>query len=519
MRSSERKASPPVPAVGTVEQVQALERRLIDEWGYPALVLMERAALCVAHFLQSQFPGAPVLVLIGTGNNAADGIAVARLLLDRGVIVRVLTVGSSLGELASKQMAWLTRRGLQPKTFAGAETFGSEWVVLDAVFGIGLNRVMKSDAQLAIDWINRGNWRSVVSVDLPSGLNGNTGEPLGGCVKADHTIAFGLLKTGLVMDPALQRIGRLWLADIGFPPGMLEPVTGHLNQPSPLPAPTPDAHKGSMGTVLVVAGSATMTGAAILAARAACRTGIGLVYLGVPAGQRAWVAMALPEAIVLPLPESEGGIGPECVNTLLPHLRRAKALLVGPGLGHTPRVTELVALLLETFAGPVVLDADALPRNLNPLAPRQGEVIMTPHAGEMGRIFSRNAEEIQGNRLHHALESARQLRAIMVFKGARTIIARPDGPFAINTTGTPMLATAGSGDVLAGLIVGLLARGLAGFEAACTAVYLHGLAAEAAKEAGMVSLVASDITERIPRLLGQAAHVRPAIGDVQQISS
>lgn len=500
---------PPAPAVGTAKQVQTLERKLIDEWGFPALVLMERAALAAARFIDRHYPDAPVLVMAGTGNNGADGLAVARLLADRGRQVRVLTVGATLGELATRQMAWLSRRGVTPKGFAGAESFGPEWVVVDALFGIGLDRPLKSDAMLAIDWINRGAWRAVVAIDVPSGLSADTGASMGAVVRATHTITFGVLKTGLMTDQALERLGQLWLADIGFPPALLEPFAGHLNGPTPLPAAAAAAHKGTQGTVMIIAGSPTMTGAAVLSARAAARTGVGLVYLGVPASQREAVAMAVPEAIVLPLGELEGSVGPEAVAVLQPQLRRCRAVALGPGMGYTPRVRELVDALLAAYEGPVVLDADALPRAGDELPTRLGPVVMTPHAGEMARMLDQRPEDVQKDRFGSALEAARRHRAIVAFKGARTVIARPDGGYVVNATGSPLLATAGSGDVLTGLVAGLLARGMDAFDAASTAVWLHGRAADLARDAGMVSLMAGDVVERIPLLLGQAQPAYP----------
>lgn len=505
------------PVVGTAEQVQQVEKRLIEEWGYPALLLMERAALAVVHLLDHLFPDAPVVVMAGVGNNAGDGLAIARLLLERGRPVRVLTVGASLGELASKQLSWLGRRGLSPKTFAGSETFGPEWVLVDAIFGIGLNRPLKSDVQIAIDWINRQHWRSVLAVDIPSGLKADTGEALGGTVEADHTVTFGMLKPGLLMDPALERVGRLWLADIGFPRALAQPLPGRLNVPVPLPPVAADAHKGTLGTVMLVAGSRTMSGAAILAARAACRSGVGLVYLAIAESQREMAAIAVPEAIVLPLPEEEGGIGPSAFGAIAAHFPRVKALGIGPGLGRTEGVKALVDRLLTGYRGPVVLDADALPDHDQRLPGRQEPIVMTPHAGEMGRMAGVSAAEVQKNRLHFALAAAKQHQAIVVMKGARSIVARSDGAYAINATGSPMLATAGSGDVLTGLATGLIGRGMGAHEAAATAVYAHGRAAEAASEAGMVSLIAGDLIDRLPLVLGRPPVVRQQVGDSQLV--
>jgi NAD(P)H-hydrate epimerase len=507
----------PAPPVGTADQIQHLEKTLFETWGFAAPLLMERAALSALHLIERLYPAAPVVVLAGTGNNAGDGLALARMLVDRGRTVRVLRVGANMSELATRQLRWLSARDVPVKLFAGSETFGPEWVLVDALFGIGLNRPLKADATLAVGWVNQQPWRGVFALDLPSGLHADTGASLGAVVNATHTLALGALKPGLVTDAALAHVGQLWLADIGLPQALVAALPGTLNAPVPFPLVPPDAHKGRLGTAMIVAGSPTMSGAAILAARAACRTGVGLVYLAVPASQREMAACAVPEAIVIPIPESEGQIGPEAASLLAAQLPRVRALAVGPGMGHTERVTGLVERLLREFDGPVVLDADALPRAGQAIPERTGPVIMTPHAGELARMFGQSGEEIQRDRLKFALEAASMHGAIVVAKGARTLIARPDGHYAVNTTGLPMLATAGSGDVLTGLTCGMLARGMGAYEAARTAVWVHGRAAEAAREAGMVSLVAGDVIERIPHVLGLFEAPTQQTGDAQLI--
>lgn len=507
----------PAPPIGTAEQIQTLEKHLIEVWNFPAALLMERAALAMLHVLERHHPTSPVVVVAGAGHNAGDGLALARMLVDRGRTVRILRVGANPNELATRQLRWLSARDVPVKMFAGSEAFGPEWVLVDALFGIGLNRPLKSDAVMAVEWVNKQSWRAVYAVDLPSGLHADTGAAMGAVVKASHTITFGALKPGLMADQGLAAVGQLWLADIGFPQSLVQGLPGHLNVPSAPPLVPPDAHKGRLGTAMIVAGSPTMSGAAILATRAACRTGVGLVYLAIPASQREMAACAVPEAIVLPIPESEGQIGPEAASILAAQLPRIRALAIGPGMGHTERVTALVGRLLGDFDGPVVLDADALPRSGQPLPKREGPVVMTPHAGELARMFGQSGEDVQKDRLKFGLEAAAMHQATVVFKGARSIIARPDGRYAINTTGLPLLATAGSGDVLTGLITGMLARGMGAYEAACTAVYVHGKAAEAAKEAGMVSLMAGDIIDRIPHVLGALEGPSVVIGDAQLI--
>ncbi len=503
--------------IGSVADVRAIEDRLIRDWGYPVPVMMERAAVAVVRLLESQFGRSPVVVVSGMGNNGADGLAVARILHDRGYTVRVLTVGASPGDWVRKQSQGLRQRGVQPKGFSGSEAYGSEWVLVDALYGIGLNRALRSEATLAIEWMNRQNWRAVVALDVPSGLDADTGEHYGALVRAHHTVSMGVLKPGLLMDRALESVGRLWLADIGFPALLTAPLSGRLNEATPLPPIPAAAHKGTLGSVLVLAGSRTMTGAAILALRGAGRSGVGLVYGGVVVSQRDLVAVAVPEAIVLPLREEEGSVGPEALDLLAPQLGSVKAVAIGPGLRHTPRVQAMVERLLTLFAGPVVLDADALPYQAQRLPQRTGPIIMTPHPGELGRMLGISATQVQKQRLDSALQAAKTYQAIVVLKGARTIIANPAGRYTINVTGDPILATAGAGDVLTGFMVGLLARGFDAEAAARTAVHLHGQAAQAAREAGMVSLMANDIPDRIPRLLGQITEVLPALGDLRLV--
>lgn len=511
-------ARPPFLGVGTGAEIRAIEAELIEGWGLPAVVLMERAASAAAALIEHLAPGAPVALLVGTGNNGADGLALARILHDRQVPVRILAVGGSMGELASRQLGFLNRRGLSVRPFTGAESFGAEWVVVDAILGAGLSRPLKSDAMLAVDWLNRQRWRAVVALDLPTGLDPATGKSLGGLVQATDTIAMGALKPGLFADSALEAVGRLWFADVGLPRNLLEALPGRLIEAPELRLAPPDAHKGSQGAVLVVAGSRAMLGAGALAARGAARAGCGLVYWAVPYEAREAAAMAVPEAIAVGLPEGEEGVGPEALRVLGPYLARVKAVVAGSGLGRNPRVTALIRHLAEAYTGPLVLDADALPGPEDGLPARTGAVVLTPHPGELARMFATETVQVQADRVGHATALARRFSAIAVLKGARTIVAEPEGSYAVQPISTPLLATAGAGDVLAGLIGGLIGRGLEAEAAAEAAVWAHAMAAKGMEEGGMVSLVASDLLERLPLALGAAPPAAWRVGDLMRIA-
>lgn len=509
---------PPYLGLGTGAEIRAVEAELIEGWGLPAVVLMERAASAAAALVEEVGPGCPVVILVGTGNNGADGLALARILHDRQVSVRVLSVGGTMGELASRQLGFLNRRGLSARPFTGAEAFGPEWVLVDALMGAGLNRPLRSDAMLAVEWVNRQRWRAVVALDLPTGLDPATGKALGALVQATDTLAMGALKPGLFADGALAAVGRLWFADVGLPRSLLEALPGRLVEAPELRLPPPDAHKGSQGAVFVLGGSKAMLGAGALAARGACRAGCGLVYWGVPFGSREAAAMAVPEAIVVGLPDGEEGLGPEALRVLGPYLARVKALVVGPGMVPGPQLSALVKALAEAYTGPLVLDAGALPSQEDTLPPRSGAVILTPHPGELARIFGTEASAVQADRVGHACALARRHAALAVLKGARTLIADPEGRYAVQPVSSPLLATAGAGDVLAGLLGGLLGRGLGPQAAAEAAVWAHALAAKGLEEGGMVSLVASDVLERLPLALGAPPPAPWRAGDLMRIA-
>lgn len=457
-------------AVATVAETRTLEETVMESWGMPQLFLMERAALAVAEVahLASQRHGPRIAVIAGWGNNGGDGLAAARLLKGWGYDPVVALLDGPMTPACAQQVDWARRWGLRVETFG--DRLPPADVYVDAIFGFGLNRPPQGEALRAIALLN-DTPAPVIAVDLPSGLDGSTGLAPGAVVHARHTVALGVLKTGLVTDPALAHVGELWLGDLGFPESLTAALPGDVIRARPWPERRVTAHKGEAGFVLVVGGSRSMSGAPLMASLAAARVGAGLVYAAVPAGIRDVVASGMPEAVVLPLPEdADGGISEEAWETLSPLLERCDAGILGPGMSSGQGARRIAERLHGEWTRPLVVDADALRAVAGtPGGPR----VLTPHPGEMGRMMRVPASEIQSDRLRWARDAAATLTSIVVLKGARTVVAEPGGNYGVNVGGHPVLATAGSGDVLAGLIGGLLAQGLDSREAARQGVRLH----------------------------------------------
>lgn len=468
-------------AIASVAETRTLEESVMESWGMPQLLLMERAALAVAEVTRREVerlaPGGRIGIVAGWGNNGADALAAARLLKGWGYDPLVSVLDGKLTPAMRQQLDWARRWGV--RLVPWGDRLPPADVYLDGLFGFGLNRPPEGDAQEAITRLNACK-APIVSIDLPSGLDGTTGTPLGSAVRATRTVSLGLVKSGLVCDPALEHVGELWLGDLGFPEALKASLSGDVIMAEALPERAIAAHKGDAGFVLVVGGSRAMSGAPLMASLAAARAGAGLVYAAVPAGIRDVVAAGMPEAVVLPLPEdSEGGIAAEGWAQLRPLLDRCHAGILGPGLGTGEGALRIARLLYQGWERPLVVDADAL-RALGD-APG-GARILTPHPGEMGRLMGIPASEVQANRLHWANQAANRLGVIVVLKGARTVVAEPGGRYGVNVGGSPLLATAGSGDVLAGLIGGLLARRLSPREAARQGVRLHASLGEASEQ-------------------------------------
>ncbi len=493
--------------------------------------LMERAADSLCRELLHAHPGwTRVAVVCGPGNNGGDGLAAARMLASRGLLVSLLTLPDPsfyTGDPAAN-LGRARSVGLSPCSLTAAGGFAalkralaeSDGVV-DALFGTGLTRPLQGAARRAVEAINASG-RPVVSADLPSGLSADGGDLLGTTVRAERTVCFGAPKLCHVLPPASGFCGRIAVADIGIPRRTLEKKSSRLwlvessDARALLPPRPPESNKGDFGRLAVIAGSRGKTGAAILAARGALRAGAGLVTVFCAESLAPLIVAALPEAMTFGLVESRGTIAKAAAVDLLKALSGFDAAVVGPGLGTSAETVAFLEQFLSRVRLPVVADADALnafagrPRFF---ARRAAPTILTPHPGEAGRLLGRTPKEIQGGRLEAVRAIARAGRSVTLLKGARTLVASPAGDVVVNPTGTPLLATAGAGDVLTGVIGALLAGGLAPREAAMAGAYLHGAAAESLEpRLGDAGLLASEAADAVPGVRAALRTVPPADG-------
>jgi ADP-dependent NAD(P)H-hydrate dehydratase / NAD(P)H-hydrate epimerase len=493
--------------------MRAIDRAAIDGLGIPSAALMERAGAAVAAEAAALVgPGGRVRVLCGGGNNGGDGYVAARLLARAGRRVDVLALVPE-GRLSPD--AAVTRRDAAAAGVAIADVggvgplgVGAGDVLVDALLGTGLARAPEGAFAEAIAAVASGRAAGarVLAVDVPSGLSADSGRPLGPCVQADRTVTFAFPKRGLVVYPGASLAGEVVVADIGLPAEAaarlpVEAELLHAEDVRALLSPrTPDAHKGDAGRLLVVAGSPGKTGAANLALWGALRGGVGLVTLAARGGVVAAATAGRPEAMSVVLP-GEGPLGADDLEPLLRAAEGVDALAIGPGIPRGPATGALLRALLARCGLPAVLDADALNALAgSPEGPARlgAQVVLTPHPGEMARLTGKAVGEVQADRLGLATERARAWGATVVLKGARTVVADPDGPPAVIPTGNPGMATGGTGDVLAGLTGALLAGGLGARDAGRVAAWVHGRAGDlAAQRRGERGMLAGDLADGI----------------------
>jgi NAD(P)H-hydrate epimerase len=492
----------------------AAEMRAVDAasatHGMPGGVLMENAgtALTVAA-LRLAGPHGRFVVLCGTGNNGGDGLVVARQLAAarRTVFVELVGRTADLRGEPARNLEALTATGLTLAPIPTELQVEDGDVVIDALFGTGLSRAPAGPHADAIGRISawRANGARVLSADVPSGLESDTGVPLEPCVTADETLAFGFLKVGQAIEPGASRCGVIQVIDIGIPRAatqvLREPGVFLLEENdvrSRIPARRVDANKGSYGHVLIVAGSPGKTGAAALAGLGALRGGAGLVTIATRPEALAPVMAHAPELMGLAL-ANPGPLGLGDLNALLEAADGKKAVVFGPGIARGDETAKLLAAFLEELSIPCVLDADALNAvagHLEVLSKAKGELLLTPHPGEMARLVGKTVPEVQADRLGVARAFAKEQHVVLMLKGARTVIALDDGSAFINPTGNPGMATGGTGDVLSGLCGALLAQGLSTEDTAICGAYVHGLAGDfAARRRGQTGLIASDLLE------------------------
>ena len=508
--------------VVTAAQMAALDQQAIRQIGIPGAILMENAGRALAHACARRWPRArKVLVVCGPGNNGGDGFVAARTLLDMGWDPLCLLLGS-ISRLAGDAALhasiyqkvgghFLETREGEPLPAAAREMD----LVVDALFGTGLRRPLEGLPADLVAWMN-GLGLPIAAADMPSGICSDTGRELGRAVRATLTVTMGLPKRGLFLYPGAACAGELLVADIGIPARILrsDVLPGELLErdqvQSLLPQRPPTAHKGTCGSVLVLGGSRRYPGAPFLAAEAALRVGAGLVVVACPAEIRFGPAAGLREILSIGLPSPHGVVQPEDLSALLPLDPKVRALCLGPGLSRNDSVCEAIHDLLAKTDVPVVLDADALFAIAGGGPLRRGGVL-TPHPGEMATLLGAPLADLEADRVGSAVRCAREYRAVVVFKGAPTIVADPDGErYWINTSGGSVLAQGGTGDVLAGAVAGLLGQGLTPAAAARAAVFLHGRAGDlCASEQGPRGVLAGEVARALPRVLASFLEYRP----------
>lgn len=503
--------------------MKAIDEKAIKEYGIPSLVLMENAGLRTVEVIEEilgDVQGKNIVVVVGKGNNGGDGLVIARHLLNAGALVKTFMMGR-LEELSPDN---LTNFNIIKKMTSDYYSLYEETdldklmlvllsadLIVDSIYGVGFKGKLNDfDAKI----IKMVNWSQapVVAVDIPSGLEADTGKVQGEAIMALHTVTFGLPKLGLLLEPGKSYVGTLSVADISIPKTILQDkslkhtiITRDIISPLIKPR-LAESHKGTYGHVLVVGGSIGLTGAVVMTANAAIRTGAGLVTAAVPESLLPIVHSNLVEVMTSPLAETrQSTIALEAKPALENLLGTVSVCAVGPGMGRYPEALAIIDYIIERAGVPIVIDADglnALEKNMSILKDRQVPIVITPHPGEMARLTGKTIAEIQADRLNIAIEFAQEWGITVVLKGNNTIIATANGEAYININGNPGMATAGSGDVLCGMIAGLIAQGLNPVEAAYTGVFLHGATGDrVAEEKGQKGMIAGDLINTIPDIL------------------
>ncbi|MGD2124512.1 MAG: NAD(P)H-hydrate dehydratase [Desulfobacteraceae bacterium] len=508
-------------------EMQEMDRLTIEEMGVPGVVLMENAARGATRIFLDHFappPNAHVLLLCGRGNNGGDAYVMARYLHNAGLKISVIVLaklekisgdalinleiirrmGLDVSEVPSRD-EWNTHRHL---------TLDADYII-DGILGTGLSSPVKGFYGQVIEEVNASR-KPLMAIDIPSGLNADTGQIMGLAVKADLTVTFGFPKLGQLLFPGADLVGRLAKIDIGIPEGVARRVPARYRLIEPhdfsglLNIEKPDIHKGDRGHLLVLAGSTGKTGAATMTAVGALRAGAGLVTVGVPGSLNVILENKLTEAMTTPLPETEdGSLSLQAEKEIHQLMEGKTAVTLGPGLSTHQETSALVRRIISDCPLPMVIDADglnALSGHLDVLGHCKGRVILTPHPGEMARLAGLNNVDVQADRVGTSARFAQEHDCFLVLKGARTVIAEPAGQIYVNPTGNPALSSGGSGDVLTGLIAGFLARGWSLAKAAIGGAYLHGLAADLlAEDMGESGVLASELLTVLPALTASLA--------------
>ena len=500
------------------EEMRRMDEQTIEE-GYPEILLMEAAGRGIAELYEKRISDKSdeneILIFCGKGNNGGDGLVAARYLDMWKYNVKIILTGKekdlqgiNLKNYRICQMRNMSIIETDNTDLAKIEKYIHDCeVIIDGMLGTGLKGKVRGIIADIIDIINNNPSTEIISVDIPTGINGLDGKVLGKAIKADYTGTMAFKKIGLCVYPGRKYSGKIEVIDIGMPEktsiDQVEYDHYMLNDKEAgklLPSREETGHKGTFGRIGIIGGSRGMEGAPFLSGHASLKTGAGLVKLAVPENILPTISSFAPELITYGLPDDNRGIIKNDFSSVKEFLKDQKVVAVGPGIGRTETVSEIVNQILQYFEGPVVVDADGINvLNQDILKDREAPLILTPHPGEMSRLINQEIQQIQNNRISTARDFALKYNVYLVLKGAATIIAFPNGQVYINPTGNEGMATAGSGDVLTGMITGLISQKMDYGQAIVLAVYLHGLAGNFARNRlSSYSLNAGDIIEYIP---------------------
>ncbi len=504
--------------------MRAVDKAASEIGGIPSIVLMENAAIACVNELKKDFgelTGKRIAVFCGKGNNGGDGFAIARHLHNMDAEVSVyLVCGNEFKGDAKINFDIIKKMNVNIDVVSDTENLKyiirSNDIIIDAIYGTGIHGTVGGISYDVINEINE-NSKYTMAVDVPSGINSDSGEICGICIRADKTVTFAAYKVGMLMFPAADYTGKVTVADISIPDYILEGQSISINVTDEefvranFPVRENNSQKGDYGKVLVIAGSVGMTGAAYLSSQSAVTVGSGLVTLAIPAGLNGAMEAKTTEVMTLPVEDINGHISSDAAEKILERTDMADAVLIGPGLGRSSDAARVLKSVLSHSKVPVIIDADginAASRDMDILSDCTCPVIFTPHTVEMSRLTGLDRDYIEENRLVASKEFAEEYGVTVILKGHHTIVTASDGEQYINITGNPGLATGGSGDVLAGITASLTARGINETAAAAMAVYIHGKAGDIAKDKyGMESVTASLVMESIPDALRQILQV------------
>lgn len=512
----------------TAQVMQTIDSQTINGSGIPGIQLMERAGQSCVDEIYAEFGiKGRAVVMAGKGNNGGDGYVIARLLSYKGWKVKVIILADqgqisgdaaiNLAKLNASTVTYCTDEG-QLSALHTQEIFQADLIV-DALFGTGLSKPVSGVYLGAIDLMNASG-KAILSVDIPSGIDGSSGQTMGSAVMASTTVTFAFPKLGHLFYPGTMHTGRLVTADIGIPPDVMASAAGYDFLDPDTVRPLVHirnrlSHKGTFGHCLIIAASTGKTGAAALCANSSVRSGSGLVTLAVPQTLHSILEVKTTEVMTVPLVDSRNSCLIANAYPAIEKLLSGKDVLaIGPGLGRHPGTFNLVRKLLERVSLPMVIDADALnalAEDVSSLKRKKTEnLVLTPHPGEMSRLISAPLPELEALRIPVAQTFARKYAVFLILKGTRTIIASPDGAIAINGSGNPGMASGGMGDVLTGIIASLIGQGYAVWDACRLGVFLHGFAADmVAEEKGEIGINATDVIERLPYAYNKLLQKKP----------